>query len=311
MDNRDIRRNSLKNFVYAGAGMEVDSSVCLGMAYRYRQKMKKVPKAIRRRGREAYTQYEDHPISCVKDLGRVAFADEFLYYVSNDNPVLSHNVSPKTETNVIFSCIDPNSADGCNIDLADVVVDVAAIPEPSKNYIFSRRCRELALRIVLPLLMLFALPMMNSCKDKEDDPVTPPTPQPDPTDTIVIPTKEKTFDIDWNVEPYDFAPPPADSIKKYASDLEYKYVFINFMDLRQNQEGMPCDGTPVRIFKRARDTLQTRIDINPKKVLGTGIIIAGNVGDASWPEDVSGTKQGMRAVDSAWFAANGWEIKNR
>lgn len=197
MDNRDIRRNSLKNFVYAGAGMEVDSSVCLGMAYRYRQKMKKVPKAIRRRGREAYTQYEDHPISCVKDLGRVAFADEFLYYVSNDNPVLSHNVSPKTETNVIFSCIDPNSADGCNIDLADVVVDVAAIPEPSKNYIFSRRCRELALRIVLPLLMLFALPMMNSCKDKEDDPVTPPTPQPDPTDTIVIPTKEKTFDWDW------------------------------------------------------------------------------------------------------------------
>lgn len=63
---------------------------------------------------------------------------------------------------------------------------------------------------MLPLLMLFALPMMNSCKDKEDDPVTPPTPQPDPTDTIVIPTKEKTFDVDWNVDgatTYYAAPP--------------------------------------------------------------------------------------------------------
>lgn len=207
MDNRDIRRHSLKNFVYVGDEMEVDSSVLLGMAYRYRHRMKKVPRAIRKQGREAYIQYEDHPISCTCDLGRVAFADEFLYYVYKETPVLSSRGYSKTETNVSSSCIDPNSADGCNIDLSDTIVDVAAIPQPSKNYIFSRRCRELALRIFLPLLMLFALPMLNSCKDEPDDPVTPPTPQPDPTDTIVIPTKEKTFDIDWNVEPYDFAPP--------------------------------------------------------------------------------------------------------
>ncbi len=211
MGNRDIRRHSLKNFVYVGDEMEVDSSVLLGMAYRYQHRMKKVPRAIRKQGREAYTQYEDHPISCACDLGRVAFADEFLYYVYKNTSVFSSRGDSKTETNVSLSCIDPNSADGCNIDLSDITVDVAAIPQPSKNYIFSRRCRELALRIFLPLLMLFALPMMNSCKDEPDNP-TPPTPQPDPTDTIVIPTKEKVFDVDWNVDSY--GSPSVDSIKK-------------------------------------------------------------------------------------------------
>ena len=136
-----------------------------------------------------------------------------------------------------------------------------------------------------------------------DDPVTPPTPQPDPTDTIVIPTKEKTFDIDWNVEPYDFAP-PADSIKKYASDPEYKYVFINFMDLRQNQEGMPCGGYPVRVFKRARDTLQTRLDINPKKVRGSGTIIA----SSTKPDDAAPGELGIPRSDSTWYADNDWRI---
>lgn len=142
-----------------------------------------------------------------------------------------------------------------------------------------------------------------------DDPVTPPTPQPDPTDTIVIPTKEKTFDIDWNVEPYDFAP-PADSIKKYASDPEYKYVFIKFMDLRQNQEGMPCGGYPVRAFKRARDTLQTRIDINPKKVRGSGKIIVQCLGDASLSETAPLGTCGMTGRDSTWYTKQGWAIEH-
>ena len=156
---------------------------------------------------------------------------------------------------------------------------------------------------------LMGLAALFGC-EKPDNP-TPPTPQPDPTDTIVIPTKEKVFDVDWNEEPYDFAP-PVDSMKKYTDNPEYKYVFINFMNKGSpiNQEGMPCDGCAARKFKRARDTLQTRIDINPAKVRGSGTIIVEGPGAASLPEDnMFGT--GMRAVDSAWYVANGWKIAHR
>ena len=129
------------------------------------------------------------------------------------------------------------------------------------------------------------------------------TPQPDPTDTIVIPTKEKTFDVDWNVDGATtyYVAPPADSIKKYTSDPEYKYVFINFMNKNPNpnieQEGMPCSGYQVRTFKRARDTLQTRIDIDPKKVRGSGTIIVAGPGEL-----------GIHRSDSTWYADNGWRI---
>lgn len=297
MDNRDIRRHSLKNFVYVGDEMEVDSSVLLGMVYRYRHRMKKVPRAIRKQGREAYTQYEDHPISCACDLGRVAFADEFLYYVYKNTSVFSSRGNSKTETNVSLSCIDPNSADGCNIDLSDITVDVDAIPQPSKNYIFSRRCHELALRIFLPLLMLFALPMMNSCKDEPDNP-TPPTPQPDPTDTIVIPTKEKVFDVDWNVDSY--GSPSVDSIKKYVDNPEYKYIFINLMNkmspLPDGREGCNCTSLPARGFARACDSLQTRFDISDK-VRGSGKVIVNSEAGASLPDDAY-DEIGMRRLDS-------------
>ncbi len=308
MDNRDIRRHSLKNFVYVGDEMEVDSSVLLGMAYRYRYRMKKVPRAIRKQGREAYTQYEDHPISCACDLGRVAFADEFLYYVYKETPVLSRRGYSKTETNVSSSCIDPNSADGCNIDLSDTIVDVAAIPQPSKNYIFSRRCRELALRIFLPLLMLFALPMMNSCKEEPDNP-TPPTPQPDPTDTIVIPTKEVIIDWDWR-QNQGWAP-SADSVKKVVGDPCVKYVFINLMNkgdsLPDGQEGCPCSGYPGGAFHSARDTLQTRFDISDK-VRGSGTILVSRDGGAQLPDSVLHVN-GMWLKDSIWFADMGYKIE--
>lgn len=144
---------------------------------------------------------------------------------------------------------------------------------------------------------------------EEPDNPTPPKPQPDPTDTIVIPTKEKVFDVDFNTDDIT----PADSIKKYTDNPEYKYVFINVMNKGSpiGQEGCPCDGFPTRAFKRARDTLQTRIDINPAKVRGSGTIIVGGVGSASLPEDAPSSDVGMRAVDSAWYVANGWKIAHR
>ncbi len=132
------------------------------------------------------------------------------------------------------------------------------------------------------------------------------TPQPDPTDTIVIPTKEKTFD--WDLE-FEWAP-SADSIKKYTDDPEYKYVFINATNLQApsvTQEGMPCSGYPTRVFKRTRDTLQTRLDINPKKVRGSGTIIV----DRTLSDDVAPGELGIPRSDSTWYADNGWRVAYR
>ena len=140
-----------------------------------------------------------------------------------------------------------------------------------------------------------------------DEPVTPPTPQPDPTDTIVIPTKEKTFDIDFNTDDIT----PMDSIKEYATNPEYKYVFINIMNkgspLPYGQEGCPCGGFPTRAFKRARDTLQTRLDINPSKVRGSGTIIV----DRTLSDDAAPGELGIHRSDSTWYADNGWRVAYR
>ena len=178
--------------MYVGNEIEVDSSVRLGMAYKFRRKMRNVPKSVLKWGIQPRKLIEGHPIVSASDLGNVAFADNFVYYVSEDASSFFPSTETKSTRSVSGSIVDPNSEDGCNIDLSEVTVDVAAIPQPSRNYIVSRRCRELALRIFLPLLMLFAIPIMNSC-NKPDDP-TPPTPTPEP----VEPTKVITMDWDWN-----------------------------------------------------------------------------------------------------------------
>ena len=297
----------LDNFVYVADTLQVDSSVVVGMPLHSLQKAQNYCKDCT----ERFGVVPQTRLYSVSDLGRTAFADNFLYYVSDDYASYFSDSVPSTKkpNDALCDYIDPNSADGCNIDLSDITVDVAAIPQPSKNYIFSRRCRELALRIFLPLLMLFALPMMNSCKDEPEDPVTPPTPQPDPTDTIVIPTKEVIIDWDWR-QNQGWAP-SADSIKKVVGDPCVKYVFINLMNkgdsLPDGQEGCPCSGYPGGAFHRARDTLQTRFDISDK-VRGSGTILVSRDGGAQLPDSVLHVN-GMWLKDSIWFANMGYKIE--
>lgn len=285
----------LDNFVYVADTLQVDSSVVVGMPLHSLQKAQDYCKDCT----ERFGVVPQTRLYSVSDLGRTAFADNFFYYVSDDYASYFSDSVPSTKmpNDALCDYIDPNSADGCNIDLSDITVDVAAIPQPSKNYIFSRRCRELALRIFLPLLMLFALPMMNSCKDEPDNP-TPPTPQPDPTDTIVIPTKEKVFDVDWNVDSY--GSPSVDSIKKYVDNPKYKYIFINLMNkgspLPDGREGCNCTSLPARGFARACDSLQTRFDISDK-VSGYGTVIVNSEAGASLPDDAY-DEIGMRRIDS-------------
>ena len=250
MDNRETRRGSPSNFVYVGNEIEVDSSVRLGMAYKFRRKMRNVPKSLLKWGIQPSKLIEGHPIVSASDLGNVAFADNFVYYVSEDASSFFPSTETKSTRSVSGIIVDPNSEDGCNIDLSEVTVDVAAIPQPSRNYIVSRRCRELVLRIFLPLLMLFALPMMNSCKE--------PDPQPEPTKTI-------TFDWDWGT-----GLPPRDTLAYYAKQPDVKTIDLHLMPYLS-------DGWLPKAFHTARDSLQKGFDVSDK-VKGSGTIFVSREG---------------------------------
>ena len=234
-------------------------------------------------------------------LSDTAFADDFIYYVSNDASAFTTDLTPKMAKNVPCNYLNPNSEDGCDIDLTEVSVNVATIPQTSKSYMFSRRSRELALRIFLPLLMLFALPMMNSCKER-DDPMPQPTPEPEPTP--VIPTKEITIDWTWNdFDNYNIV--SVDSVKKYTDMEDVKFVFLNLVD---EDNGRNSSRFSARTFHMVYEDLQPRFDIS-NKVRGSGTIFVSMNGGAQAPDSAGGTYVGMYASDSTKFANWGYVIK--
>lgn len=269
MYNRETRRGSPSNFVYVGNEIEVDSSVVLKQSFcRQSSRMKYL------QGKAVF-EYENiaRPLAQTPNgkISEVAFANNFAYYFTDEAPAFSRSDRSKATLNFSAGNIDPNSEDGCNIDLSEVTVDVAAIPQPSRNYIVSRRCRELVLRIFLPLLMLFALPMMNSCKD--------PDPQLEPTKTI-------TFDWDWGT-----GLPSKDSLKYYTDQPDVKNVI---MQLRDN--AYETTGFQKHNFKRARDSLDTRFAIDREKIVGSGKIYLSREQNKDQIED----------SDSLWFVMNGF-----
>ncbi|MBQ3831789.1 MAG: hypothetical protein II815_01275 [Bacteroidales bacterium] len=298
MDNRDIRRHSLSNFVYASDEIEVDSSVRLGMAYKFRRKMRNVPKSLLKWGIQPSKLIEGHPIVSASDLGNVAFADNFVYYVSEDASSFFPSTETKSTRSVSGSIVDPNSEDGCNIDLSEVTVDVAAIPQPSRNYIVSRRCRELALRIFLPLLMLFAIPIMNSC-NKQDDP-TPPTPTPEP-----IPTRTVSMDMTWyEIFHGQLADKGiADTLKDpTVQTLEMRLIYPG----EEGAFGSTSSGFSTKAFHRGRDTLQNYSNLSDNLIY-SGTIVVHREGGGQQPSVTEGT--GMALEDSIWYASKGFQIK--
>ena len=292
MDSREIKRRGsppYSNFVYAGKEMEVDTSVVVGMPIRSLQVSQNLCKdSVRHKYLTAIPLLKSRT-----NLASTAFADNFLYYVSEDASSFFPSTETKSTRSVSGNTIDPNSEEGCDIDLSEITVDVAAIPQPGRNNIVSLRCRELVLRIFLPLLMLFALPMLNSCK--EDDPVTPPTPEPEPQP--VIPTKEISIDMTWHDIFYGEI--SKDTISYYAAQQDVKFVTLQL-------ETNPKTGYKPASFRRARDTLQTRFDISPK-VMGAGTIVVSENG-AQLP-DVNDYHSGMALEDSTWFASHGFTVR--
>ena len=139
-----------------------------------------------------------------------------------------------------------------------------------------------ALLRVLPLVMLMA----PACKKNRVE----PTPEP----------KHYNVVIDWDWALSQGWAPPKDMVKKYTDDKYVDTVFIHTWS-----ENTPGYGP--KIFRRARDTLQTRFDIAPSKVRGSGDIYVSPNNGAQLPSYETPVA-GMCLQDSVWFANNGWQI---
>ncbi len=133
---------------------------------------------------------------------------------------------------------------------------------------------------VLPFAMLMGAPAMNSCK-------------PEPMREIVV-------DYDWDNSVG--LVPPKDLIKSYADDPKTEHVYINI--IQRDTHGSTWEP---RHYKRARDSLQTCINIKPDKIRGTGVVKVGVDGAHINPDTLT-KKYGMWESDSVWFTLNGWSV---
>jgi hypothetical protein len=137
---------------------------------------------------------------------------------------------------------------------------------------------------LLPFVMLMA----PACKKKK---VEPTLPEPEHYNVV----------IDWNWDDGLGLAPPMDTVKKYTSNRYIDTVFINLTSPNST-------GLLTKHFRKARDTLQTRIDLAPQKVWGKGGVYVNSTNGAQLPgydEPVCG----MALVDSIWFTDHGWTVK--
>ena len=136
---------------------------------------------------------------------------------------------------------------------------------------------------ILPLSLLMGMAVACS-KEKE----------PEPWREAVIP---------WMWGAGDGIAPPMDTVTFYANDPTIKYIYIHLMQV--NTYGTTWE--PID-FNRAHDSLQRRININPDKVRGKGVIKVGKDGAHIHPDTLT-KKYGMWEPDSLWYTKNGWRVQ--
>jgi hypothetical protein len=156
-----------------------------------------------------------------------------------------------------------------------------------------RRSKAKKVWNILSLSALMAF--LGAC---QKDPTPQPQPEPTPTDTVqpIIPTKEIKLYWDWDAV-IGWAP-PKDSIKYYTDQDSVKTVDINIIGRKGPGFPVTSDTYRANDFHNARDTLQTRIDIDPNKVKLSGTLLI----HETLPDDAPEQSKGIFVIDSTWFA---------
>ena len=145
--------------------------------------------------------------------------------------------------------------------------------------------------------MLVLVMLMIAC---HKDPTPTPTPEPEPTpspDTTQVIDTTKYPDTIWFSVAHLFVLPPMDSVEFYASKSSVKKIILEL-------ETYNSTGWRPTTFKRAKDSLQLRIDVNPQKVRGAGTIYTYCIR----PDSIT-TLPGMHRGDSIALTQMGFDIK--
>lgn len=137
---------------------------------------------------------------------------------------------------------------------------------------------------VLPLPLLMGM-AVACCKEKEPEP-----------------WREVTIDWNWD-DDLGFAPPKA-MIQREIDNPEIKTVKINLT--KRN-----CGAYYPIMFHVARDSLQTRIDMNPNNITLYGTIFVNSENGAHLPDPTAILPNGMAETDSLWFATHGVLVMRR
>jgi len=107
--------------------------------------------------------------------------------------------------------------------------------------------------------------------------------------------------IDWTWDGHGAAP-SKEVIQKEINKKHVNMVFINFNETN-------ATGWNPASFHKARDTLQTRLDIAPGRVRGMGTIYVCSDNGAHLPDATELLTAGMALEDSLWYTANGWKVR--
>lgn len=113
--------------------------------------------------------------------------------------------------------------------------------------------------------------------------------------------KEHDVVIDWAWDAQSLASSKK-MIQKEINKKNVNMVFLNFGEM--NLTSWNPAG-----FHKARDTLQTRLDIAPGRVRGMGTIYVASDNGAHLPDVTERITPGMALEDSIWYTANGWNVR--
>jgi hypothetical protein len=140
-------------------------------------------------------------------------------------------------------------------------------------------------------------PEPNSTPTQND--TTADNPPFNPEDTV---TPWRKIVIDWNWDAVIGWAPPKDTIKYYTDQKNVGNVKINLIGRKGPGFPVICTTYSPSAFHKARDTLQTRIDIDSLKVGLSGTILARNANATNHNPD---QPDGITPYDVRWFEQHG------
>lgn len=143
--------------------------------------------------------------------------------------------------------------------------------------------------LVFPLVLATLLILAAECHKA-------PTIEPQPN--LNQPTRE--IIIPWCWGSGDGLAPWIDTIKYYVQQPDVEHVVILMVP------GAESTWEP-RFYNIARDSLQTRFDIDTNKVIGDGWVKVGRDGAHIHPDTLT-KKYGMWEPDSLWYASHNFKI---